>query len=168
MDVEPPSPLEGLILASQLLNGDGCRSFLSFFRTGEGNDPGMRQLSMYMKLPRFLKYLHYLFVKYVKQDIIWAEILKGCNEKSVFDQWQLVSRREAYKAHWHDWWNRVNLDFLLVPVSSTPAVPHGGMASAFSACNYTFLFNLVRLSEFSRGAEALTRYSWTIRAACYQ
>lgn len=144
VDVSPPSPYNALVIASQLLNSDGCSTFLSFFRTGETNDPGARQLSLYMKIPRPFKYLYYLWVKYVRRDNVWAGLLRTWNAKSAYEQWKWVSKREAYKASWHEWWKGEELDFLLTPVNATPAVPHRGMKEAVSSCGYTFLFNLVR------------------------
>lgn len=143
IDVSPPSPYNALLIASQLLNSDGCKMFLSFFRTGESNDPGAGQMSLCMKIPRPFKYLYYLWVKYIKRDNIWAGLLENWNEKSAYEQWKWVSKREAYKASWHEWWKQEELDFMLTPVNATPAVPHGGMKDAVSSCGYTFLFNLV-------------------------
>ena len=143
VDVHPPSPYIALRIASQLLNADGCKTFLSFFRTGETNDSGARQMSLYMKIPRPFKYLYYLWVKYVRRDDIWAGLLEDWHPKNAYEQWKWVSKREAYKASWHDWWNDEALDFMLTPANATPAVPHGGMREAVSNCGYTFLFNLV-------------------------
>jgi Asp-tRNA(Asn)/Glu-tRNA(Gln) amidotransferase A subunit family amidase len=143
-DVTPPSPYEALVIASQLLNADGCRTFLSFFRRGEWNDPGAAQMVFYMNLPRPIKYLHCLWVRYVKKDPIWAGLLEGWSEKSAFENWKLVAKREAYKAKWHAWWQEeVKMDFMITVPNATPAVPHDGMRDAVSSCGYTFLFNLV-------------------------
>lgn len=143
-DVEPPSPYDALKIASLLLNADGCRTFRSFFRSGEWNDPGAAQMHYYMRLPRPVKYLWYLWVKYVKRDSVWAGLLEEWSEKSAFEQWKLVAKREAYKARWHEWWQtEAKMDFIICPVNATPAVPHDGMHDAVSSCGYTFLFNLV-------------------------
>ena len=142
-EVTPPSPYTALQIASVLLNSDGCRTFLSFFRTGETNDPGARQMSIYMKIPRPFKYLYYLWVKYVRRDPIWADLLGNWHPLTAFEQWQWVAKREAYKAVWHDWWKNEDIDFIIAPVNATPAVPHNGMKEAVSSCGYTFLFNLV-------------------------
>ncbi|KAI4242745.1 MAG: hypothetical protein LQ352_007177 [Teloschistes flavicans] len=143
----PPlaTPANALILASSLLNTDGCRTFLSFFRTGEQNDPGAAQLAFYASLPRPVKYLHYLWVKYVSRDTYWAELLYELRERSAYEQWKLVARREAFRAEWFAWWNRedVGVDVILCPPNATPAVPHGGMKDAVSSCGYTFLWNLL-------------------------
>ncbi|KAI9670326.1 MAG: hypothetical protein M1831_006540 [Alyxoria varia] len=148
-----PSPYEGLQLASLLLNSDGCRTFLSHFRTGESSDPGAAQLSFYMRLPRFMKYLWYCWVKYVKRDHIWAGLLYDWHAKSAADQWKLVAKREDYRARWIKYWNSLNLDLLLTVPNATPAVPHGGMKDAVSNCNYTFLWNLL---DYSAGVLPVT------------
>ena len=144
VDVNPPSPYEALVIAANLLTSDGCKTFRSFFRTGEWSDAGAAQLSFYMKIPKPIKYLYYLWVKYVRQDPAWAGLLETFHEKSAFEQWKWVAKREAYKVRWHAWWqDEANIDFLLTPPNATPAVPHDGMKNAVSNCGYTFLFNLV-------------------------
>lgn len=144
IDVNPPSPYEALQIASHLVNADGCKTFRSLYRTGEWNDPGAAQMGFYMKIPRFIKYMYYLWIKYIRRDDIWAGLLGDFHEKTVPQQWKLVAKREAYKAKWHGWWQEeAKIDFLLTTPNATPAVPHNGMKEAVSSCGYTFLFNLV-------------------------
>lgn len=144
-DVIPPSPYEGLQIASQLLLADGCRTYRSFFRTGEWEDPGAAQMTFYMRIPRPIKYLYYLWVKYVRRDDIWAGLVRHLHKKSVPEQWELVAKRELYKAKWHEWWQEyAKMDFLITVPNAMPAVPHNGMKDAVSSCGYTFLFNLVK------------------------
>jgi len=145
VEVDPPLAYEALVVASQLLVADGGRMFKSFFRPGEWEDPGARQLSFLMRLPRPLHYLYYLWVKYVRRDSVWAGLIGGWRPKSTYENFQLVMRREAIREAWHGWWDKQDVDFLLVPPNSTPAVPHDGMKDAVSSCGYTFLFNLVRV-----------------------
>ncbi|KAH0551569.1 hypothetical protein GP486_007215 [Trichoglossum hirsutum] len=154
VDITPPQPYEALVIASQLLNADGCKTFSSFLRTGEWNDPGAAQMSFYMNIPRPLKYLYYLWVRYVRRDKIWAGLLKDWHEKSVSELWKLAYRREAYKARWHEWWEQeAKLDFLITVPNATPAVPHGGMKQSVSSCGYTFLFNLL---DYTAGVLPIT------------
>ncbi len=141
--VSPPFPYTGLLIASTLLTSDGCKTYRSFFRTGEWNDPGAAQMNFYAAIPRPFKYFYYLWVKYVRRDDIWAGLLKGFHKKSAYEQWKWVAKREAYKAEWQSWWQEAKLDFMITPPNATPAVPHGGMKEAVSSCGYTFLFNLL-------------------------
>lgn len=146
-DVDPPSPYEALQLASHLLLSDGGKTFMAHFRTGEWNDLGAAQVVRYMRLPRFIKYLHYLWVKYIKGDSIWAGLIRNWSPKSAYEYWQLAGKREEYKARFYTWWSEeAKMDIMLTPPNATPAVPHGGMHDAVSSCGYTFLFNLVGIS----------------------
>lgn len=145
----PHSTFEALSIASQLLNADGTKTFRSFFRTGETNDPGAAQMVFYMSLPSPVRYFYYLYVRYIRRDHIWAALVQGFYEKSAHENWQLVAKREVFKVKWFDWWNDVNaspageMDVLLCPPNATPAVPHDGMKGALSSCGYTFLWNLL-------------------------
>jgi Asp-tRNA(Asn)/Glu-tRNA(Gln) amidotransferase A subunit family amidase len=144
-----------LQIASILLNSDGCHTFKSFFRTGERNDSGAAQMARYMALPRALKYLHYLWVRYVRRDAVWAGLLRHWHPLTAAEQWTWVAQREAYRARWHAWWaDEAALDFLITVPNATPAVPHGGMRAAVSSCGYTFLFNLL---DYACGVLPVTR-----------
>ncbi|KAH6669367.1 amidase signature domain-containing protein [Halenospora varia] len=144
VDVEPPSPYEALYIASQLLNADGCKTFKSFFRTGEWEDTGARQMSWLMSLPSPFKWVYYMWVKYIRRDDTWAGLVKDWKEKSAYEQWKFVAKREAYKAKFHAWWEEeAKIDIMITPPNATPAVPHDGMHDAVSSCGYTFLFNLL-------------------------
>ncbi|PGH11166.1 hypothetical protein AJ79_05008, partial [Helicocarpus griseus UAMH5409] len=151
VNITPPptaTPLQGLRLASLLLNSDGCTTFNSHFQTGESSDPGAEQLTKYANLPRPLRYLYYLYVRYIKRDSVWAYLIKDFGPKTSAEQWQLVAQRESFRATWHNWWNNPEqgYDFILCPVNATPALPHGAMKTAVAACGYTFLWNLLDYS----------------------
>ncbi len=141
----PPNMYEALRLGALLLNADGCQTFRSMMREGEWEDPGAQQMSWLMGLPRPLKYLYYLWVKYVRRDPIWAGLVRDWHPMSAFENWKLVAQRESYRDQWFRWWNAAQVDFLVTPPNATPAVPHDGMKDAVSSCGYTFLFNLVSL-----------------------
>jgi Asp-tRNA(Asn)/Glu-tRNA(Gln) amidotransferase A subunit family amidase len=143
VEIDPPSPYDALCIASLLLCSDGLSTVMSFFRWGEWNDRGANQMRFYMNLPRPVKYLHYLWVKYVRRDGIWAGLLRDWHPKTAYETWALNARREAYKQEWFDWWTDSNLDCLIAPPNATPALPHEGMNDAASSCGYTFLFNLI-------------------------
>ncbi|KAI9689272.1 MAG: hypothetical protein M1820_010183 [Bogoriella megaspora] len=159
IDVIPPAnatPYMALVLASRLLNSDGCRTFRSFFRTGEADDDGARAIRRYMHLPRLIKYLHFLYVRYIKRDEIWAGLIQGWHPRSTFEQWKLVAQRELFRATWYDWWKDPSNDFdvILCPPNATPAVPHRGMGQAVSSCGYTFLWNLL---DYTAGIVPVTK-----------
>ena len=103
------------------------------------------QLTTAAKLPRPIRYLYYLYVKYIKGDVKWATLVRNFGPKSPVEQWKLVARREAFRARWFDWWNNESqqYDFILCPANATPALPHKAMHDAFASCGYTFLWNLL-------------------------
>jgi Asp-tRNA(Asn)/Glu-tRNA(Gln) amidotransferase A subunit family amidase len=151
VEISPPEMGEALKVASLLLNADGCRMFRSFFRTGEWNDPGAKQMHWLMRVPGPVRWVYWLWVKYVRRDEVWAGLVRDWRAQSAFENWKLVARREAYRARWFDWWNEAGLDVIIAPPNATPAVPHGGMRDAVSSCGYTFLFNLVSCLTILRG-----------------
>ncbi|KAI9778721.1 MAG: hypothetical protein M1839_007952 [Geoglossum umbratile] len=160
--IDPPSPLEALYLASHLLLADGCKSITSFLRPLEHNDPGAAQMFFYAKIPRPLKYFYYLYVRYIRRDEVWAGLLKDWHAKNTYEYQGLIARREAYKARWHDWWEReAGIDFLITVPNATPAVPHGGMKEAVSSCGYTFLFNLL---DYTAGVLPITHVDRSLDA----
>jgi Asp-tRNA(Asn)/Glu-tRNA(Gln) amidotransferase A subunit family amidase len=154
----PPtaSPELGLQIASTLLCSDGGQTFKSFFRTGESNDPGAAQIYFYMGLPRPLKYLWFLWTKYVRRDPVWARMLEYFHPLSAYQNWGWVAKREAFRATWFEWWNGApqGFDFILSPANATPALPHRGMHEAVSSCGYTFLWNLL---DYSAGVVPVTK-----------
>lgn len=161
-DVEPPpspaSPYDALVVASQALNSDGTGTFRSHFRTGETDDEGARQMRRLATLWSPFRYIYYLWVKYIRRDVVWAGLVREFTGKSAFEQWKLVARREAMKARWHQWWEQETgpkkMDILITPPNATPAVPAGGMKQAVSSCGYTFLFNLL---DYPAGIIPVTR-----------
>lgn len=145
IELNPPEPFEALYLASRLLCADGLDTVRVFFKTGEWNDRGVAQMRFYAKMPRSIKYMYYLWVRYIRRDPVWASLLQDFGRKNTTEYWALIARREAYKRRWFEYWQSKDLDFVLAPPNATPAVPHNGMHDAVSSCGYTFMFNLVRL-----------------------
>jgi fatty acid amide hydrolase len=151
VEITPPStadPFTGLVLASQLLNSDGCVTFNAHLHSFEPCDPGADQLTTIASLPRSIRYLYYLYVRYIKRDVKWATLICGFGPKSSAELWKLVALREAFRATWHAWWDAEpqKYDFILCPANATPALPHGAMRDAVSSCGYTFLWNLLDYS----------------------
>ncbi|OAA62826.1 amidase protein [Niveomyces insectorum RCEF 264] len=149
-----PDPYEGLRLAALLLNADGCQTYESNRRIGEWQDTGARQMRTLAALPAPLRYLYYLWVRYVRRDTVWAGLVRDWGAKSASENWQLVAQREAYRERWFQWWDAANVDVLITPPNATPALPHDAMHDAVSSCGYTFLFNLL---DYTAGILPVTR-----------
>lgn len=147
-EVTPPAaadPFAGFCLASELLNSDGCVTFNSYRYSCEPTDPGAAQLSRIANLPSPLRYLYYLYVRYIRRDVKWAKVIQGFGPKTAAQLWQITAQREGFRRQWHSWWDAEpqQYDFILCPANATPALPHGAMHDAVSSCGYTFLWNLL-------------------------
>lgn len=154
---ENHKPLDALRIASTLLCSDGGKTYKSFFRTGEWIDSGARQLYFYAsRLPSLFRYIHYLWVRYVRRDPIWASLLQNFKHLSAQENWQWSAKREAFRSTWFDWLSKPeqSFDLILTPVNATPALPHNGMHDAVSSCGYTFLFNLL---DYTAGVIPVTK-----------
>lgn len=150
---EPPSPYEGLKIASQLLLADGGKTCIKPMRSGESNDPGVREAIAMFRVPRFIKKLYAWYLRYIRRDEVYAGLIEVWHEKTVPEYLALVARREAYREYWFEWMRKEGLDFILTVPNALPAVPHGGMKEGFKACGYTFLFNLL---DYSAGVLPVT------------
>lgn len=100
----PTHPKDILRLAAHLLNSDGGKTYESHFRSFfESNDPGVAQVSKFFKMPRWMKWIYVRWVRYVKGDHIWADLVDGWSEKTVEQQWKLVGEREMHRNAWFEW-----------------------------------------------------------------
>ena len=105
---ELPTPPKNILrLSAHLLNSDGGKTYGSLFRSLlESSDPGAAQLTWYFKLPRWVKWIHVKWVRYIKRDCMWADLLEGWSEKSTAEQWKLVAQREMHRNRWHEWFKQ--------------------------------------------------------------
>lgn len=92
VSLEPPSPLKGLKLASQLLLADGGRTTMSHYKYGQKNELGLMYMIRAMRLPRWVKWI---WAKWIRLfgDNIWADLVEDWHEKSGFEQQKLVVQR---------------------------------------------------------------------------
>ncbi|PPR05488.1 hypothetical protein CVT26_009055 [Gymnopilus dilepis] len=160
--INPPSPYEALKIGSSLILADGGKTCTAPMRTWvEHNDAGVVKPFRMLRLPSFLRRLYTLYVRYIKRDETYAGILDGWHEKKVVDFWPLVAKREEYKGRWFDFWKEEELDFVLTVPNALPAVPHDGMKNGFSACGYTFMFNLL---DYAAGVLPITHVDSSLDA----
>lgn len=121
------------------------RTMMRPFNWFETNDVGAGFVVSWLRTPLFIKKIYAFFVRYVYRDALTADLISGCHEKTVEQAWQLVSKREGYRAKWFDAWQEQKIDFILTVPNATPAIPHGGMKDCVTSVGYTFLFNIVSL-----------------------
>ncbi|CCL99399.1 uncharacterized protein FIBRA_01417 [Fibroporia radiculosa] len=143
ISIDPPSPYEGLKIASQILMADGGKVCTRPMRSGEWNDPGVEQALGMLRAPRFFKRLYAWYLRHIRGDEVYAGLVENWYEKSVPEYMALVSQREAYREQWFKFMSEQALDFVLTVPNALPAVPHGGMKQGWKACGYTFLFNIL-------------------------
>ncbi|KAF8157116.1 amidase signature domain-containing protein [Crassisporium funariophilum] len=153
VEVNPPSPYDGLKIGSRLILADAGKTATAPIRFFEYNDAGMVEAMRMFRLPSFVRKLYTMYVRYVKRDEVYAGLLDGWHEKRITEFWPLVAQREAYKNQWFEFWQEEKLDFLLTVPNALPAVPHGGMKNSFAACGYTFLFNVL---DYAAGVLPIT------------
>lgn len=139
---DAPDMFEALRLGALLLNADGGWWFNSYRRFGEWLDTGASLLS-FGKWPSIVRYLSYLWVRYVRRDNLWAELVRQTRPISAAENWGQVKKREAYRAEWFGYWNRKQFDVLISPPNALPAIPKDASKDTFSNCGYCFLFNLL-------------------------
>jgi len=165
--LNPPSPYEGLQIASQLLLADGGKTAGKPFRSFETNDAGMIPAFRALGLPRFVTKIYAWYLRYIRRDPIYAGLVDNFYEKSVAEYYALIAQREDYRARWFKVWRDTEVeggagdkgvDFVLTVPNSLPAVPHGGMRHGWKACGYTFLFNLL---DYSAGVMPITHVQRT-------
>ena len=103
----PTHPKDMLRLAAHLLNSDGGKTYESHFRSFfERSDPGAVQISKFFKLPRWMKWIYVRWVRYVRGDKTWADLIEGWSEKTVEEQWLLVGQREMHRNKWFEWFKQ--------------------------------------------------------------
>ncbi|KZT10510.1 amidase signature enzyme [Laetiporus sulphureus 93-53] len=143
VQIDPPSPYEGLKIASLLLMADGTKCCIEPLQFGEFNDPGVVQALAMFRTPRIIKKLYAWYLRHIRGDELYAGLVEAWSEKTVPEYLALVAQREAYRERWFDFMREQQLDFILTVPNSLPAVPHGGMLEGWKACGYTFLWNLL-------------------------
>ena len=139
----PPSPFEGLKIASNLLLADGGEVACRPMRIGENHEKGLGNMIRAFELPRFVKWAISCYYYYIRKDYQWAELFASWSKKSYAEQQDLVVARELYRSNYMDAWQAAGIDVLLTVPNSLPSVPHYALGDTFLSCGPTFLFNLL-------------------------
>ena len=148
-------------------------SVMAPLRAGEFISPALRTVRTILRLPLWLKKVHATLLRWLSRprgrNNAWASLLEVFHPKSTLEERRLVVEREAYRAAWHEAWNREGLDFVLTVPHALPAVPTDPRASdraTLVSANYAFLYNVVRRLRFPFGARPrFGAYSPDVRLA---
>jgi hypothetical protein len=109
----------------------------------ESNDPGVTSGLFALRLPRFLIKLCAWFYRHILRDEVYASLVEGWSVKNIQELYALVGQRENYRAEWFEYWQKEKLDLVLTVPNALPAIRHGDSRRTWTACGYTFLFNIV-------------------------
>lgn len=109
----------------------------------ESNDPGVSSGLSVLRLPRFLIKLCAWFYRHILRDEVYASLVEGWSVKNVQEVYSLVGQRDNYRAEWFEYWQKEKLDLVLTVPNALPAIRHGDSRRMWTACGYTFLFNVV-------------------------
>ncbi|KAK9324246.1 amidase signature domain-containing protein [Lipomyces orientalis] len=150
----PPSPVDALRIATQLIVADAGRVATSQIAWCEPYDKGVTKFLRIARLPRFIKKIWaWLYLKF-KGDTVIASLLSNWNEKTMPEHMGLVWEREGYRAQYFSAWKTSGIDFLITAPNATPALPHDGMFQSFASIGYAVMFNLV---DYSSGVIPVTK-----------
>lgn len=120
---------------------------VSHMRTGEWNDPGASEAVKALRLPRWVRSLYAMYIRYVRRDTLYADLVRDFRPQNGQEFYARIGEREAYRQRWHEFWMENNLDFILTVPNASPAFAHGAGGSQWKSCGYTFLFNIVRIDS---------------------
>ncbi|KAF8996208.1 amidase signature enzyme [Cyathus striatus] len=156
IELTPPSIPNLIQIGAQLLLADGLRTCTDPISYFESNDPGVAQGLKMFQLPSILRKLYTWYIRYVKHDNIYASLLDGYSEKSVYEFWKLVALREGEKQKWKEYLDSTGVELTLTVPNALPAVPDGGMKYGWRACGYSFMFNIL---DYTAGVLPVTKVS---------
>jgi hypothetical protein len=111
----------------------------------ESNDPGVTGGLFALRLPRFLIKPCAWFYRHILRDEVYASLVEGWSAKNIQEVYALVGQRENHRAGWFEYWQKEKLDLVLTVPNALPAIRHGDSRRTWTACGYTFLFNIVRV-----------------------
>ena len=95
------------------------------------------------RLPSIFRTIYAWYLRHIRRDPIAAGLVSGLSRKTTAEHFALVTKREGYRARFHEAWNQAGIDFLLTVPNATPALPLGGSVNSIGSVGYSFLFNLV-------------------------
>ncbi|KAK9456708.1 amidase signature domain-containing protein [Dipodascopsis uninucleata] len=154
VEFKPPSHLEGLRIATQLIVADAGRTATGgLMGSFESYDAGVTKFLWVCRLPRFITTIMAWYFEKIKGDNVIATMLRSFHEKTMTEYMALVWEREGYRAQYFNAWKESGIDFLLTVPNATPALPHNGMLNAFGSVGYASTYNLV---DYSAGVIPVT------------
>ena len=134
------------------LSSDGGRAL----RRSLAGEPPSPQLQPTMRIARLPAAARRVIAAVLdaRGDARIARLLRVLGEKRVVDYWDLVARRTSLRLAEFDAWRAANVDVVLCPAHSVPAMPHRSSGDFTLSLSYTFRYALM---NFPAGVVPVTR-----------
>lgn len=128
------------------LNASAGEQIRSALLPTETLNPALASILDLLNLPRIMKKL--IAYYYRSSDPLYAGLLDVMHPKSIFEERELIVKRDAYREEWHEKWTEEGLDFVLSVACPFPALENGTAEKAsLMSAGYTLLFNLVSIVQ---------------------
>jgi fatty acid amide hydrolase len=147
----PPSTREAMALYFGVMSADGGRTAWAQL-AGTTVEPTLAQLKRMASLPAAARGALGRVLRGIGQERA-AFLIDQVGEKSVEELWRLTRRARAYRYELMRAMAEAEVDVLLCPLHSTPAVPHKKSTEFQIAGSHSMLFNLV---QFPAGVVPVT------------
>jgi fatty acid amide hydrolase len=160
----PPDVPEAMRIYLGLLFGDGMAAArravrrsrrdlgLSGYLSDVLRNLGLSGYLLSMALPR--EWVSSRMLKITGQHQLAVVFKEGLGRVSTDDYWQLVQRRDQYRARFMSELDAQRFDAVICPPDALPALTHGTSYILFNALSYATLFNLLGMPA---GVVAATR-----------
>ena len=151
VDYRPPEP-ELMYVWLAGVSSDGGRTL----KAAVGDDPVVRQLVDTLRMANMPNVARIAIAKLMalKGDVRRAKLLTALGEKSVATYWKLTNQRTVLRRAEFDAWNAAQLDAVICPPHSLPAMPLGTSGDLTLSVSYAFRYVML---NFPAGVVPVTR-----------
>jgi fatty acid amide hydrolase len=152
IEIEPPNVKQIIEAYYFLMTADGGAHLWEYLE-GEELDPLVPHLLRLNSMPSLARATLHAVVRYLMRWNRMADLLQQAGAKSVSDVWKMQYFRKKLKRGFVEKWRAHNLDVLLTPGLSTPAIPHNFAKDLTPSLSYTMIWNIF---DFPAGIAPMT------------
>jgi fatty acid amide hydrolase len=138
-----PSSAEGFGLYAGLLSSDGQLRSMREGLYGEQFVENYKMIYMYSLIPNLLRAPISAVLKYVLGEPRKAMLNRCLGARSTYEYWGLVAKMKSYQEKWVHMAKALELDVIVSPGSSLPALTHGGFRKLQASFHYNTMWNLL-------------------------
>ena len=106
-------------------------------------EPSVRFLLTLGSLPSWVRNSLAFLIQHLLNDPVSAAGIRLVNTKSAAEVKSWVSRRDAFRQQFNDWFQAQELDAMIAPTSTVPATKHNGTKMVSALAVSTTLYNVV-------------------------